>query len=130
MTIERISQVIGEIEGKKIPFSLRPPLREMILGTTCMGSKFHSPTPLLVRPVHLSDVVTMVASDGPWTLLNEDLVHLCATCEDNLAVYLTIRLAYDGDTPQRVRRDFGNTIRALGDRAWAYHLKRSVLTPV
>jgi hypothetical protein len=131
VTIQRIAEVVGEIEGGKIPPDLRSPLREMVLGTTCQGSKFHSPTPLLVRPIYLSDLVILVADsviNAPP--LHEDKVFLCATCEDNIAVYVTIKWAYDGMVPKKIKRDFGNIIHDLGDRAWEYHLKRSAPAPV
>lgn len=84
----------------------------------CEGSKHHSPSPLLIRPYYLS---TMVAEAvGTSTTHEEGLVYLCSTCRDNLTVYLSILYAYDGATPQAVRRDFGNIILSLGDRAWSY----------
>lgn len=85
------------------------------LGGECEGSKFHNPRPLTVSPFNLTTAIEI-----PEFALS-DMVNLCGTCRDNLKVYLTVRYEYDGDTPQAVRRDFGNTIRELGDRAWAHY---------
>lgn len=130
MTIARIAQVVAEAPAGTVPFGLREPLLERWNGRVCEGSKFHSPTPLLVRLVFLSDMVTMMVSDGPWTLKYEDTVCLCAVCADNLHLYLAIRVAYEGEMPKMIRRDFGNIIQVLGDRAWEHHLKRLSLAPV
>ena len=84
----------------------------------CQGSKHHSPSPLVVRPVHLStlldEVLEGVEREG------QDLVYLCSTCRDNIIVYLSILYAYDGAAPLAVRRDFGNLIVSLGNRAWTH----------
>lgn len=123
MTIQRIAQVISEAPGWV------PGTSDWLKGQPCEGSKFHSPKPLLVRPHYLSDAMALIVPEEV-ALIKEELLHLCSTCSDNLSVYLTILFAYDGVIPKMVRRDFGNTIRDLGDRAWEYHLKRSATDPV
>lgn len=84
----------------------------------CEGSKHHSPSPLLVRPFYLSAAVDEVLGHEPRE--EDDLVYLCSTCRDNLTVYLSVLYAYDGAAPLAVKRDFGNIIRHLGDRAWEH----------
>jgi hypothetical protein len=123
MTVARIAKVVREAPGYV------PGTSDWLSGLPCEGSKFHSPRHLVVRPHYLTNEVSLHAQDDTL-LLDGDLVHLCGTCADNLSVYLTILVAYDGATPHTVRRDFGNGIRALGDRAWAHHLKRSPTDPV
>lgn len=123
MTITRIAQVIEEAPGYV------PGTSEWLKGHPCEGSKFHSPVPLLVRRHYLSDLMAMI-DPGIVEPIQEEPLYLCSTCQDNLAVYLTVFYAYDGVIPKMVRRDFGNLIRDLGDRAWEYHLKRSAPDPV
>ena len=115
MTVSRLATVIAEAPGA-------PWVEVDMMGVPCEGSKFHSPRPLLVRPYDLA------GDDVP--LAECDKVNLCGICEDNLALYLGILAAYEGETPCSVRKDFGNIIRALGDRAWSHHLKRSAPAPV
>lgn len=115
MAAARIAKVVAEARRPVAPASL-----EWLGGGDCQGSKFHSPAPLLVRPIALSDAVTVLVLEQPGSS-DEEVVRLCATCTDNLTVYLSVLAAYAGQTPQAVRRDFGNTIRSLGDRAWALH---------
>lgn len=119
MSAARIAQVVEAARHRVAPASL-----EWLAGGECEGSKFHSPAPLLVRPVALGDAVaTLVFEQESST--DDEPVRLCATCTDNLTVYLSVLAAYAGDTPQAVRRDFGNIIRVLGDRAWTLHQART-----
>lgn len=67
----------------------------------CEGAKFHSPQPLQVHPVLLSD--------GSWA-------NLCGTCRDNLSILRDLLAANSGTLPWSVRREFGNLIRALALR--------------
>ena len=122
MSVQRIAQVIAEAPGTL------PVMYGWVQGTACEGSKFHSPRPLLVLPHDLRNHVGLALQE-PAPSESEN-VYLCGTCADNLTLYLAILLAYDGETPGSVRKDFGNTIRYLGDRAWAYHIKRSGSLPV
>lgn len=64
----------------------------------CVGARFHSPSPLVTRRhEELSDV---------W---------LCPTCTENLACFVHLaRAGVSLDWP--VLREFGNLIRALGQR--------------
>lgn len=62
----------------------------------CEGAKFHSPSPLVTR---LHDVL------GVW---------LCPTCEANLECFVHLATRSPLDWP--VLREFGNTIRALGQK--------------
>lgn len=84
----------------------------------CDGSRHHSPSPLLIRPVYLSTLLDEALGNQPSD--PDDLVYLCSTCRDNIVVYLSILYAYDGAAPMAVRRDFGNLTRELGDRAWEH----------
>jgi hypothetical protein len=123
MSAERIAEVVSLAPRRVAPDSLSG-----LAGGVCQGSKFHSPAPLLVRSLALGDAVgLLVFEQDPGT--DVEPVHLCATCRDNLTVYLSVLAAYDGATPHSVRRDFGNLTRALGDRAWALHQARAA-TPV
>jgi hypothetical protein len=70
----------------------------------CAGARYHSPTPLLVSAVSVDEA-------SEW---------LCGTCEDNLAVFLTLMNGSNGTLDWAVRREFGNLLRALGMRAWEH----------
>ena len=87
----------------------------------CEGSLHHSPSPLLIRPYYLSAAVQEVLGDEPST--EDELIYLCSTCRDNLTVYLSVLYAYNGAPPMAVKRDFGNIIRHLGDRAWLHWIE-------
>jgi hypothetical protein len=71
----------------------------------CEGAKFHSPRPLVTRL-------------NRWLKgrADEISVYLCPTCEANLTVLL--HLMRSGITPLdwTVLREFGNQLRALGQR--------------
>lgn len=67
----------------------------------CEGSKFHSPNPLVVHPVHLPD---------------GSAVMLCGTCRDNHIVLRSLMDASDEPVAWPVRREFGNLIRAIAER--------------
>lgn len=121
MSVERIAEVLIQSRSE-----VAVSYADWITGSPCEGSKFHSPTPILVRPHDLAyEVQRMIDWPPLATTPEQDVVYLCSTCSDNLTVYLSVLYAYDGATPQSVRRDFGNIIRSLGDRAWQHHLKRS-----
>lgn len=62
----------------------------------CEGAKFHSPSPLLTKQ---HDEL------GVW---------LCPTCESNLACFVHLAGAQTLDWP--IAREFGNTIRAMGQK--------------
>ena len=68
------------------------------IGLSCVGAKFHSPRPLVLHEVLLP---------------GDRTVHLCAVCRDNLQVLNELVNAFDGELPWRVRREFGNQLRAL-----------------
>jgi hypothetical protein len=88
----------------------------------CEGSRHHSPTPLRTYPVYLSQVVSSaVAGDATDTQGGEDQVWLCSTCEDNLQVFCTFLHSTNGALVWDVKREFGNIIRDLGQRAWAHY---------
>lgn len=121
MTASRVAQVLAERQVDR--------LQSFIQGDECEGSKFHSPRPLLTRPYQMVGLVEAIAIGAQYPR-GED-VWLCSTCFDNLSVYVMILIAYDGATPQFVRRDFGNQIRHLGDEAWRLHrFNRSDADPV
>ena len=90
----------------------------------CEGSKFHSPTPMVTKPYWMSGAVEY-ALDGTHAKKIGDAVPLCGTCSSNLTVILRLMAATDGGLPWEVRREFGNTIRALADRAWSYYIGAS-----
>lgn len=77
----------------------------------CEGSKFHSPTPLSVSSVPLVPPEWVDPNRVPKVLL-------CGTCRENLSVIQQILTLTNGDVPWQVRREFGNTIRALADKGW------------
>lgn len=75
----------------------------------CIGAKFHSPSPLVLREVDLV----------PWSKkITGETVWLCGTCADNLAALQHIIKTNDGNVPWETRREFGNQVRALGLRGW------------
>lgn len=82
--------------------------------TECEGSRFHSPTPLFVSTVPLIPQAWSARAHAQFS----PRVSLCGTCRDNLAILQQILLETDGDVPWQVRREFGNTIRALADKGW------------
>jgi hypothetical protein len=72
----------------------------------CEGAKFHSPRPLVTRL-------------NRWLAARQDeiAVFLCPTCEANLAVLLHLLRASDSPPLDwTVLREFGNQLRALGQR--------------
>ena len=115
--MSRISEVL--VSPERLNFT--PPLVDprLVLAGLCQGSRHHSPTPLVARP----HIPSQVLGSG---LVDDETWLLCGTCWDNLCVYLSVLTAYNGGAPLQVRRDFGNGVRAIGDRVWADHLKRSL----
>jgi hypothetical protein len=85
-----------------------------VVGVSCEGSKFHSPTPLICTKVDLRDLAENadVPSDPVW---------LCGVCSANLLIFVRLMTATEGDLEWEVRREFGNRIRDLGMKAWGYH---------
>lgn len=107
-------------DGSAYAFTVTSALTWLQTGD-CEGSMHHSPSPLLIRPYYLSAAVDEVL--GAPAREGDDLaqlVYLCSTCRDNLTVYLSLLYAYSGAPPLAAKRDFGNIIRHLGDRAWAH----------
>lgn len=80
----------------------------------CEGARFHSPTPLFVRPTRLIPVEW----DPDISARRSPTARLCGTCRDNLALLQQIFFAHGGDVDWPVRREFGNAIRALVERGW------------
>ncbi len=70
----------------------------------CECSLFHSPTPLLVRPVTFGD----------------QTYKLCGVCADNIAVFVALMESSDGSLPWSLRREFGNRVREIGTQAWKH----------
>jgi hypothetical protein len=64
----------------------------------CQGAKFHSPRPMILHE-------TPVGSG--------DVVLLCGTCRDNLAVLEALQESTEEALPGPLRREWGNVIRAL-----------------
>lgn len=80
----------------------------------CEGSKFHSPTPLVTYPYDLAAPDLAPPEKGK----PKDPVRLCGVCRGNLGVFLM--LTDSGDLEWEVQRQFGNRIRALGQRVIAH----------
>lgn len=68
----------------------------------CAGAKYHTPAPLLLRRYKIG----------------RETIWLCGTCQDRLAVLLHLYRLHDGKVPWPLRREFGNLIRAIGERAY------------
>ena len=89
-----------------------------------MGSKFHSPTPMVIKPYRLDSAVAVsiygIAAEaiirGPGYYIK-----LCGTCADNLTEYVKMLYQNDGKPDWETRRVFGNLIRSLGHRAWEFY---------
>ncbi len=113
----RASRIIGLLSDAPSVDSL-PVALSWLQSGECDGSRHHSPSPLLIRPVYLSALLDEVL--GGVARTEDDLVYLCSTCRDNVTVYLSILYAYNGAAPQAVRRDFGNLTLTLGERAWEH----------
>lgn len=79
----------------------------------CEGAKFHSPNPLIVVDVPIVD------PSWPGATTLGDSVRLCNNCVDNLRVYQHLLGLTEGQLEWPVRREFGNLIRAIGDKGWA-----------
>jgi len=75
-----------------------PGLPGLPLEGSCMGSVHHSPRPIVLHEVDLDDGSHVV---------------LCGTCKDNLDTLRYLMRTTTGPVPWPVRREFGNTIRAL-----------------
>ena len=71
--------------------------RDFTLRYSCQGSKFHSPTPLVVRRV----------------TINSRSIFLCGTCQDNVQLLLDLGSVEDSPLPWVVLREFGTKIRDL-----------------
>lgn len=82
----------------------------------CEGSKYHTPSPLVLRPYTLSSFkkIEMVPTDDD----DEKAIWLCGTCVANLNIFLSLMEATEGNMPWEVRREFGNLIRLLGLDLW------------
>lgn len=88
----------------------------------CEGAMYHTPRPLVL--MHVLLIPTDWLGD-----LNGEKVWLCGTCRENLEVYQALLWRYDGELPWPLKREFGNMIRALGDRSWfRYQESRKVMT--
>lgn len=85
--------------------------------TACEGAKFHSPRPLLVQEYVVTQV-TLVACAGV-TPQGEQTAWLCGTCADNVRVALALLAAHGGALPWQALREFGNSVRAIAQRAYA-----------
>ena len=86
----------------------------MASGEVCLGAKFHSPSPLVLREVNLV----------PWDPNLNETVWLCGTCADNLLVFQHLLGQTEGLVPWETRREFGNQVRALGHRGWDIYAGR------
>lgn len=81
----------------------------------CVGSKFHSPAPLIVRE-YIVFREGLAVPDGP--IDESETVRLCGTCKDNLNVLLRLLTLNNGVLPWETRREFGNVIRDHAKTVW------------
>jgi hypothetical protein len=103
-------EVLGLIEGtSSIKLSGVP-----TNGVECQGAKFHSPRPMVVHPFE------MTSADS-----EDETVHLCGTCANNVQVLLALLKAYDGRISWTVRRCFGNLVRGVAEQAYVSFKKES-----
>jgi hypothetical protein len=75
----------------------------------CEGVKFHSPTPLTTRA---------------YTHHGRTVAWLCPTCTANLECFLHLSHANPDGLPWEMLREFGNQIRAYGQRILADDARR------
>lgn len=86
----------------------------------CEGSIFHSPRPLFTQNTRLA-LREWWPEDYPvaaWVWAPS--AELCGTCRDNLNILLQMLHATNGDLDWAVRREFGNTLRALATKGWKW----------
>lgn len=101
----------------------------------CEGAAFHSPRPLFTKSTSL-----VLADwwgerpmrDAPWVFAPD--AWLCGTCRDNMTILLQMLHATDGELDWAIRREFGNNLRALAMKGWAWFAEhrpanQSVSTP-
>lgn len=91
--------------------------------TDCEGAKFHSPRPLFVinTPLVLEEWWPEDSEHAYWAWAPR--AGLCGTCRDNLNILLQMLYATDGDLDWAIRREFGNTLRALAKRGWDWWIE-------
>ena len=90
----------------------------------CEGAKFHSPRPMFTEHVSLVKREWW-PEDHPYaTWVWAPKADLCGVCRDNLDILLQMLHATNGDLPWPVRREFGNVLRALAERGWAWFAER------
>lgn len=75
----------------------------------CIGTKFHSPRPMTVRPF------TLPRRGG-----RSEIVYLCGTCTDNVQVLLALLKQRGGDVSWPVKRCFGSTVRGVAVQAYVH----------
>jgi hypothetical protein len=85
-----IATLLSSVEGLSLP--------GVPATGQCAGSKFHSPTPLLLHEVELPRGTTAL---------------VCGTCRDNLQLLTELTRHTEGSLPWTIRREFGNNLRAL-----------------
>lgn len=85
-------------------------MTDLVIPEPCVGSKFHSPTPLVTHPFDLAAFEQVGFEPGYEP---KDPVRLCGVCSDNLQVLLD--LLRDG-VPWETQRRFGNRIRGLAKK--------------
>lgn len=102
----------------------------LAIGRECAGSRFHSPTPLVLNQIVLNPAWVQTIRPGDRYHGDHRTEWLCSTCADNVHVYLRLLESTEGNVPWEVRREFGNMIRSLGDEAWASHVKLQKKEPV
>jgi hypothetical protein len=95
----------------------------------CEGSVFHSPTPLFTDAYRLAKREWWPADYPVAAWVSAPTAILCGTCRDNVDILLQMLHAADGDLSWPVRREFGNTIRALATKGWEWFVEHRPADP-
>lgn len=86
----------------------------------CEGSIFHSPRPLFTDWYRLAKREWWPADYPVAAWAFAPTANLCGTCRDNVDILLQMLHATNGDLDWAIRREFGNTLRALATKGWKW----------
>lgn len=95
----------------------------------CQGARHHSPRPMAVHDVLLVLPGWWADADPrstPWA--DAPRAYVCGTCHDNLIIMLRVLHATNGQAEWALRREFGNDLRALARRGWAWYVEKFLET--
>lgn len=103
-----ILSLIRQVNGLPLPGILAES------DVACEAAKHHSPRPLIVHEFEVSKdglrcIEGVEAVDSVW---------LCATCADNVRLALALFASHGGTLPWEARREFGNLVRAIAQKAY------------